>query len=122
MAFRVRPFRPKIYEPMRKFGVVIEDGPFVLLFGLFAFFLCYLLNLRIYGFPLQTPALLGGFAAGVLFFNWMRVGKRSGHLQHIVMDFLTGGEERRGWLPSDLEAAGSRPTTCIIQNKDISGD
>lgn len=98
---------------MRKFGVVIEDWPFVIVLGLAGFFVTYFLNLKLFGFPLPFFGLLGSTSAGVAFFNWTRRGKRLGFLQHKIADFLTAGHERRGWLPADL-AGGVPPRADYI--------
>lgn len=115
MPFRIRPFRPKIYEPMKKYGIVLEDAPFILLTGFLFFFLSFFFDLRLYGFPLATPGLFIGFIIGIAFFKWMRVGKRAGYAAHLISDFLTSGSVRRGWLPSDLETKECRRTSCIIE-------
>lgn len=100
---------------MKKYGIVLEDAPFILLTGFLFFFLAYLFDLRIYGMPLMTPGLFVGFICGIAFFKWMRVGKRPGYAVHLITDRLTSGCVRRGWLPSDLDTKECRRTNCIIE-------
>jgi hypothetical protein len=111
---RVRPFRPKIYEPMRKFGVVIEDWPFVIGLALAGLFIPQILRLKLSYLPLPILGLLGGAVVGIAFFNWTRKGKPVGYLQHVIGDLLTAGHERRGWLPDDLQSGGTPRADYII--------
>lgn len=114
---RVRPFRPKIYEPMRKFGVVIEDWPFVIGLALAGLFIPQIFKLKLSVLPLPILGLLGGAVVGIAFFNWTRKGKAPGYLQHVLGDLLSAAHERRGWLPEDLPPGGTPRADYIIPPK-----
>jgi len=113
MAFRIRKFNPKLYEPSTRFNVVLEDWPFVIGFSLVGFFVPFFIKPRMFGIPLPILSWFACLAIGIAFFNWTRLGKRAGFLQHWLTD-IRNGTTRRGWLPSDRYDSKSRPATCTI--------
>ena len=97
---RHRPVRPNVYLPVVKFGVVSSDWKFVLGATLIGYTAPFLLDLKLWGAPLEMWAGLGAAALAVAFFNWARVGRRPHWLQHKIRALVENPCQRRV-LPRD---------------------
>jgi hypothetical protein len=114
----VRHLRPKIYEPVRKGTVVLEDWPFVIVLALAGFLTGLAANFATGSrLPLPAIGLFIGAGVGIAFFNWTRRGKRRGFLQHLIADTMKG-PDARGWLPDDC---GDGRADYIIAEKRRAG-
>jgi hypothetical protein len=105
---RLRPIRPNIYLPVVRFGVVSSDWKFVLAATLIGYTVPFLLNLRLWGVPLElwTGLLCAAIAIG--FFNYTRIGRRPYWLQHQLRAWFES-PIRRGTLPADRAKRPRRP-------------
>jgi hypothetical protein len=99
---RLRPIRPNVYLPVARFGVRIEDWKFVFAAGLVSYTVPFLLNLRLWGVPLELWGGLGAGAFAIAFFNYARIGRRPYWLQHRLRAAFASPIERRS-LPIDEE-------------------
>jgi len=97
---RPRPIRPNIYLPVARFGVLISDWKFVLASTLVAYVAPFLLDLKLWGAPLELWTGLGTAALSIAFFNYARIGRRPFWLQHRLRAILTSPIQRRV-LPID---------------------
>ena len=73
---RPRPIRPNIYLPVARFGVLISDWKFVFVATLAAYSTPFLLDLKLWGAPLELWSGLGAAALSIAFFNYARIGRR----------------------------------------------
>ena len=73
---RPRPIRPNIYLPVARFGVLISDWKFVFVATLLAYSTPFLLDLKLWGAPLELWTGLGAAALSIAFFNYARIGRR----------------------------------------------
>ena len=97
---RPRPIRPNIYLPVARCGVLISDWKFVLASTLAAYVAPFLLDLKLWGAPLELWTGLGTAALSIAFFNYARIGRRPFWLQHRLRAILTNPVHRRA-LPAD---------------------
>jgi len=97
---RPRPIRSQIYLPVVRFGVVDADWKFVIFITLLCYSIPFLLNLRVFNFPLEIWSTIIGLVVSVGFFNFIRIGRRPLWLQHQVTA-LTKSSRHRHALPSD---------------------
>ncbi len=97
---RLRPIRPNVYMSVSRFGVRIEDWKFVFAATLISYTVPYLLNLKLWGVPLELWCGLGAGALSIAFFNWARIGRRPFWLQHRLRAMFTSPIHRRT-LPTD---------------------
>jgi hypothetical protein len=105
---RPRPIRPNVYLPVVKFGVVSSDWKFVLFAVVMGYSLPFLLNLTLWGAPLE---LIMGVTSGALsigFFNWARIGRRPYWLQHKIRTLIESPYNRPA-LPADDTKRPKRP-------------
>ena len=105
---RHRPIRPNVYLPVVKFGVVSSDWKFVLATAFTGFTAPFLLDLKLWGAPLEMWAGIGAAALAVAFFNWARVGRRPHWLQHKIRALVESPCQRRA-LPRDELNRPPRP-------------
>lgn len=105
---RLRPIRPNIYLPVTRLGVRIEDWKFVFALTLISYTVPFLLNLKLWGVPLELWCGLGAGALSIAFFNYARIGRHPYWLQHRLRSFFTGPVLRRS-LPIDEERRSKRP-------------
>jgi hypothetical protein len=99
---RPRPIRPNIYLPVARFGVLISDWKFVFAATLAAYSTPFLLDLKLWGAPLELWSGLGAAALSIAFFNYARIGRRPHWLQHRLRAMLTSPIHRRA-IPTDGE-------------------
>ena len=97
---RPRPVRPNIYLPVARFGVLISDWKFVLAATLTIYLAPFLLGLKLWGVPLELWTGLGAAALSIVFFNYVRIGRRPFWLQHRLRAISTSPIHRRA-LPID---------------------
>src|SRR5262250_2684551 len=95
-----RPIRPNIYLPVVRFGVVSSDWKFVLAALLIGYTTPFLLDLRLWGVPLELWTGLAAAALSIAFFNYVRIGRRPFWLQHRLRAMFTSPIQRRA-LPMD---------------------
>jgi hypothetical protein len=105
---RTRPIRPNIYLPVVKFGVVSSDWKFVLFAGFIGYTLPFLLDLKLWGAPLELITCISLAALSIAFFNWARTGRRPYWLQHKIRA-LTENPYNRPALPADDTKKPRRP-------------
>jgi hypothetical protein len=110
---RIRPIRPNVYLPVARFGVRIEDWKFVFVAALVSYTVPFLLNLKLWGVPLELWCGLGAGAFSIAFFNYARIGRRPYWLQHRLRAAFASPIERRS-LPIDEE---KRPRRAWIINE-----
>jgi hypothetical protein len=97
---RPRPIRPNIYLSVSRFGVLISDWKFVFVATLVAYSTPFLIDLKLWGAPLELWAGLGAAALSIAFFNYARIGRRPFWLQHRLRAMFTSQIRRRA-LPTD---------------------
>ena len=97
---RPRPIRPNIYLPVARFGVLISDWKFVFAATLAAYSTPFLLDLKLWGAPLELWFGLGAAALSIVFFNYARIGRRPHWLQHRLRAMFTSPIHRRA-IPTD---------------------
>jgi hypothetical protein len=97
---RPRPIRPNIYLPVARLGVRIEDWKFVLAAALVSYTMPFLLDLKLWGVPLELWCGLGAGALSIAFFNFARIGRRPHWLQYRLRAIFTSPIQRRS-LPID---------------------
>lgn len=97
---RPRPIRPNIYLPVARFGVHISDWKFVFAATLTSYLAPFLLDLKLWGVPLELWAGLSAAALSIAFFNYTRIGRRPFWLQHRLHAIFTSPIHRRA-LPID---------------------
>lgn len=105
---RPRPVRPNIYLPVARFGVLISDWKFVFAATLTSYLAPFLLELKLWGAPLELWAGLGAAALSIAFFNFVRIGRRPYWLQHRLRAMFSNPTERRA-LPIDRTRRPRRP-------------
>lgn len=98
---RLRPVRSNIYLPVVRFGVVTSDWKFVLAAALLGYAVPFWLDLKIWRVPLELWTGLLAAAVSILFFNFVRIGRRPFWLQH-RLHALTQSPYTRRTLPGDL--------------------
>jgi hypothetical protein len=104
---RARPIRPNVYLPVARFGVLISDWKFVLAATLISYTVPFLLNLKLWGMPLELWCGLGAGAFSIAFFNYARIGRRPFWLQHRLRAIFTSPIQRHS-LPIDEERRSKR--------------
>ncbi|MCI0389665.1 MAG: hypothetical protein MOB07_13010 [Acidobacteria bacterium] len=109
---RPRPVRPNVYLPVVKFGVVSSDWKFVLAAALIGYAGPFLLNLKLWGAPLELLTGLISAALSIAFFNWARTGRRPHWLQHKIRALIENPQSRRA-LPGDELKQPRRPWIII---------
>ena len=97
---RHRPTRPNIYLPVARFGVLISDWKFVFVATLIAYSTPFLLDLKLWGAPLELWTGLSTAALSIAFFNYARIGRRPFWLQHRLRAMFSSPIQRRA-LPID---------------------
>jgi hypothetical protein len=86
--------------PVARFGVLISDWRFVFVATLAAYSTPFLLDLKLWGAPLELWTGLGAAALSIAFFNYARIGRRAFWLQHRLRAMFTSPIRRRA-LPTD---------------------
>ncbi len=104
---RPRPIRPNIYLPVARLGVRVEDWKFVFAAALVSYTVPFLLNLKLWGVPLELWCGLGAGAFSIAFFNYARIGRRPFWLQHRLRAAFTNPIQRHS-LPGDIEGQPRR--------------
>jgi hypothetical protein len=97
---RARPIRSNIYLPVVRFGVVTSDWKFVLAAALLGYGIPFLLDLKLWRVPLELWTGLLAAAVSILFFNFVRIGRRPFWLQHHLRAAMESPRKRRT-LPRD---------------------
>src|SRR5215471_10784772 len=97
---RHRSIRPNIYLPVARFGVLISDWKFIFAAMLASYLTPFLLDLKLWGVPLELWTGLGAAALSIAFFNYARIGRRPFWLQHRLRAMFTSQIHRRS-LPMD---------------------
>ncbi len=97
---RPRPVRSKIYLPVVRFFVVSSDWKFVLAATLIGYLIPLLLKLRIGMVPLWLITGLGTLFGSILFFYFIRIGRRPYWFQHSLQAMVRHPRHRRV-LPAD---------------------
>ena len=98
---RSRPVRSNIYLPVVRFGVVTSDWKFVLGAALIGYGIPFWLDLKIWRVPLELWTGLLAAGVSILFFNFVRIGRRPFWLQHRLRA-LTESPHNRRTLPGDF--------------------
>jgi hypothetical protein len=80
--------------------VLISDRKFVFVATLVAYSTPFLLDLKLWGVPLELWMGLGAAAFSIAFFNYVRIGRRPFWLQHRLRATFTSPIRRRA-LPTD---------------------
>lgn len=109
---KARPIRSQIYLPVTRFGVVDTDWKFVIFITLLCYSVPFLLNLKILNFPIEIWSTLLGLIASVVFFNFVRMGRKPFWLQHKIAA-LTSSARQRHVLPTD-----TRPTAWLLRDEE----
>ena len=99
---RERPIRSQIYLPVIRFGVVDSDWSFVIIITVLCYSIPFLLNIRIFKFPLEIWSTLIGLLGSVVFFNFVRIGRRPFWLQHQIAALIKPARMRHS-LPTDTK-------------------
>ena len=97
---RTRPVRAKIWLPVPIFFVVSSDWKFVLAFSLGGLLAPLLLGLKIWIIPLWVVSAPVTLVASMIFFNYIRIGRRPHWFQHTCRALVRAERERR-YLPVD---------------------
>ena len=105
---RHRYIRPNVYLPVVKFGVASSDWKFVLGAALIGYTVPFLLDLKLWGVPLELWTGLAAIAFAVAFFNWARIGRRPYWLQHKVRALAENPRQRRVLPRDELKRPGRR--------------
>lgn len=105
---RPRPVRPNVYLPVVKFGVASSDWKFVLAAALIGYGGPFLLDLKLWGAPLELVTGLISAALSIAFFNWARTGRRPHWLQHKIRALIENPHNRPA-LPADETKRPRRP-------------
>jgi len=95
-----RPIRSQIYLPVVRFGVVDSDWKFVIFITLLCYSIPFLFNLKILNFPIEIWSTLLGLILSVVFFNFVRMGRKPFWLQHTIAAY-TRSSRQRHTLPTD---------------------
>ena len=111
---RPRPIRPNIYLPVARLGVRVEDWKFVFAATLASYTVPFLLNLKLWGVPLELWSGLGAGALSIAFFNYARIGRRPYWLQHRLRAIFTDPIQRHS-LPGDGERQPRRPWVVNVK-------
>lgn len=113
---RRRPVRPNIYLPVVKFGVVSSDWKFVLLAVFIGYTAPFLLDLKLWGIPLELLMALAAAALSIAFFNYARIGRRPFWLQHKTRA-LVESPRGRAALPADEAKRPRRPWVILGETR-----
>ena len=111
---RERPIRPRIWKPVTKYGIIDTDRKYVIGFTLVSFAIPFFLELSVFRIPLPLPMALFGLAASIIFFRFIRQGRRphwfKNRVRALVEDirYLFCRTVRRS-LPRDEEKRGRTP-------------
>lgn len=97
---RARPVRSRIYLPVKRLGVNIDDWKYVAGLTLIAYAGAFFLNLQPYHVPLEYITGFSTLVGSIAFFNWVRVGRRPGWLYYRLRGLFTNNVTR-GLLPGD---------------------
>jgi len=97
---RHRPIRPNIYLPVARFGVLISDWKFVFAATLASYLTPFLLDLKLWGVPLELWTGLSAAALSIAFFNYARIRRHPFWLQHRLRAMFTSPIQQRV-LPMD---------------------
>jgi len=111
-----RPVRPNIYLPVVKFGVVSSDWKFVLLAVFVGYTAPFLLDLKVWGIPLELLMALAAAALSIAFFNYARIGRKPFWLQHKVLA-LVENPRGRAALPADEAKRPRRPWVILSETQ-----
>lgn len=90
------PVRPLIFMPVVKFGVALEDWPFVFLITIVVSFIPWVTAWYVRGFPVWYLFAFASLSGSMLFFSWARIGKPRRFLQHKLVYWVS----RRRYGPS----------------------
>ena len=96
---RARPIRSRIYIPVRKLGVVLEDWKYVAVIALSSYSVAFFLNITVYHIPLEYVTGFGGLIGSITFFNWARIGRPPGWIYYRIRGVFTSYAQR-GVLPA----------------------
>lgn len=99
---RLRPIRSNIYLPVVRFGVVSSDWKFVLALAILGYAIPFWLDLKLWRVPVELWTGLLAAALSIVFFNFVRIGRRPFWLQHHLRSFTDSPYKRRT-LPVDLK-------------------
>lgn len=97
---RLRPVRAKIWLPVPIFWVLSSDWKFVLAGSLGGLLVPLLLGLKIWIVPLWVVSAPVTLVASMIFFNYIRTGRRPHWFQHTIRALVRPERERRR-LPVD---------------------
>ncbi len=98
---RLRPVRARIWLPVVRFFVVSSDWKFVLLATLAGYLIPFILGLKIWVIPVWLISGFGSLLASIIFFNYIRIGRRPHWFQHTLRSLVKHPRERRR-LPIDI--------------------
>ena len=110
---RLRPVRAKIWLPVPIFFVVSSDWKFVLAFSLGGLLVPLVLGLKIWIIPLWVVSAPVTLVASMIFFNYIRIGRRPHWFQHTIRALVRPERERR-YLPVDRQR---RPQTSWVRER-----
>lgn len=104
---RLRPVRAKIWLPVPIFFVVSSDWKIIMVFFMGGLLVPFLLGLKIWVIPLWIVSAPASLVASMIFFNYIRIGRRPHWFQHTVRA-LVRPERARRHIPSDRRGRGER--------------
>ena len=73
---RERPVRSRIWLPITKYGIIDTDRKYVVVITLACFTVPFVFEWSVYRVPLPLPTALAGLALSVVFFKFIRLGRR----------------------------------------------
>ncbi len=105
---RPRPVRSKIYLPVVLFYVVSSDWKYVLALTMLGYLIPFFFDLKIWVIPAWLITGVGALVGSVLFFAYIRAGRRPHWFEHSLRALTSHPRERRV-LPADGVRSPRRP-------------
>lgn len=97
---RPRPIRSKIYLPVVLFHVVSSDWKYVLALTMLGYLIPFFFNLKIWVIPAWLITGIGMLLGSILFFRFIRSGRRPYWFEHTLRSWR-GHPRQRRTLPID---------------------
>ena len=105
---RSRPVRPNIYLPVVRFGVADSDWFSILLISCVSYLAPVPFGVTLLYVPLQMWTWLFVTAAAIVFFNYIRIGRKPYWLQHQVRGLFVSHRQYR-CIPNSGRSKFQRP-------------
>ena len=105
---RLRPVRSKIYLPVVLFYVVSSDWKYVLALTMLGYLIPFFFDLKAWVVPVWLITGVGALVGSVLFFAYIRAGRRPNWFEHSLRALMSYPLARRV-LPADGVRSPRRP-------------